>query len=683
MRLLYYELKDKADRKYIFPVYLLMLIILVVYHARQYHSEPAVYLQSFQGMQKSALFLLVCMTFLAYEIFCDFQKREWREILRFKSNGILKTVLVKNVLLVLLVVIAFLSILFIEYLKLMRGNMGNDFPFWDNMRRVLVLNDLVLPLVGTMIGETAALVSRKRWSGYIGILVILLLVSGLFERMNTALYMTVGINLDLVFRFFQFEQPNSRWVVDDLYLVPAEDYRFFLFGTWIAGCLGIISFVSLKKKSIQVSVFSAFALLSVFWGIRTAHPGNIVNYNMNVGSAAAKQTEFENDLPEEERKADFTVEKYSMDLQIEDELEADVVMELGTQNLHKWRFTLYRGYQITEITDENENSLTYDRENDYITVYSSEKIREIHMRYHGYQQSFYSNRFGVMLPGYFPYYPQPGFRKVFRNETVQTYLYYGFNTETESLQEADYEVRVSCNGGAVSNLEKKNNVFFGKTAAPTIMGGFVSEDFREDGHYIFPEMVDLSEVSMKILKRDLRKYCEVLGLDPAPFDSLKHVITVPSSVYIGNSWGKHVIVGDCLFLGTDDVGDADLNGLSQEIVKQYMNVVGERDVLLNVLFSYLGDDMYLRDLKPMDKEQFFSVVYDENDVSSEDYWEMISEMVPDRMFLTLMSEYESREEYVVQRTVQYLMEPDSSENSAEFMQNLYNELEEQNGLKSE
>ena len=117
-----------------------------------------------------------------------------------------------------------------------------------------------------------------------------------------------------------------------------------------------------------------------------------------------------------------------------------------------------------------------------------------------------------------------------------------------------------------------------------------------------------------------------------------------------------------------------MENLAQEIVKQYMNVMGERDVLLNVLFSFLGDAMYLEDLEPMDEGQFFSVSYNEDHIMSEAYWEMISNMVQDRMFLTLICRYGKTE--VVRRTTEYLMDPDPDENSAEFMQQLYLELEE-------
>lgn len=673
MSLLIYELKEKWNRKYIFLVYLLVLAVLIFYHVAQHNPDPAFYLQGFQGVQKSALILFVCMTFLSYEIFCDFQKRELRDVLSLSPNGMLKVIFIKDILLLLLVVFLFIIIFGIELLKLKQVSV-DDFQFlFSNVRRVLFINYLLLPVTGVMIGEAAALVSRKRWGGYIWILIILLLACGLFERINISLYMTVGMNLDNIFRFFQFEQPNSRWVVDYLYLVPAENYRFFLFATWILGCCGIICLFCIKRKIVRVTFTSAFALLGILCGFQTANPGNCVNYNMNTESAANKQTEFISGVPEKEIKPDFSVEKCKMNLQIEDELEAEVALVLGEENLDTYRFTLYRGYQITEITDENGKELEYDRQNDYITIYTSEDIAEIHMSYHGYQQSFYSNRFGVMLPGYFAYYPQPGFRQVFQNENVQTYVYSGFNVDTDSLQETDYEVNVIYHSPIFSNLQEDNGVFYGKTVAPTIMGGAVTGDFRDDGHYIYPETVDLSGISMEMLKASLNKYCEILGMDPALFADLEHVIVIPSTAYIGNSWGRNVIVGDCLFLGTDQASYSDMEDLAQEIMMQNMNVMGERDVLLNILFSFLGESMYLDDLEPMDEEQFFSVSYDEDNIMSDEYWEMISNMEQDRMFLTLVSKYGDTE--VVWRTTEYLMDPEPEENSVEFMQHLYLELE--------
>ena len=674
MNLLAYELKEKINRRYIFLIYLLMLATLVIYHMFRYNSDPTIYLQGFQGMQNSALIILVCMTFLSYEIFCDFQKREWRELLHINKKGMMEVIVVKDILLILMAAFAFIIVFVIELLKLMQVSLDDYQLVLSNVSRVIFMNYLLLPVTGVMIGKAAALVSRKRWTGYIWILTVLLLVCGVFERVNTALYMTVGINLDKIFQFFQFEQPNSRWVVDYLYLVPAENYRFFLFGAWIAGCCCIVCMACLKRKMLRLIVTAAFALLCVLFGFQTAHPGNCVNYNRNTGSAANKQAEFENDVLTEEMEPDFTVEKCKMNLQISDELEAEVVLILGAGNPETYHFTLYRGYQITEITDENGKKLEYDRQMDYITVYTSEDITEIHMLYHGYQQSFYSNRSGIMLPGYFAYYPQPGFRRVFLDEIVQTYTYYGFNTETDSLSEIDYEIRVAYHKPVYSNLEKGKDTFCGKTVAPTIMGGAVSGEFHKDGYYIYPENIDMSGISMDDLKVSLTRYCKILGISPEPFSALRYIIVIPSTAYIGNSWGRNVIVGDCLFIGTDQTSYSDMENLAQEIVKQYMNVMGERDVLLNVLFSFLGDAMYLEDLEPMDEGQFFSVSYNEDHIMSEAYWEMISNMVQDRMFLTLICRYGKTE--VVRRTTEYLMDPDPDENSAEFMQQLYLELEE-------
>lgn len=671
--LLIYEVREKWNRTYLFLIYFLQLGVLFFYHLIRQSSDLSMHLQIFQNVQKSALLELVCLTFLSYEIFCDFQKKEWRELLELKDGGIWKAAAVKDLLMILLIIIEFAALFAVEWIKMAVVYVDGRGMVSGNLCRVMILNALLLPLTGAVIGKTAALLSRKRWSGYLWILIILLLGCGLFERINTALFMTTGVNMDGIFRFFQFEQPNSAWVVDDLYLIPAENYRFCMYLTWIAGCSALLCLVRMKRRAVWAAGTAVCLCICVLSALQVSDPGNCVNYNWNMGSAANKQTGFAQDAPAAEWEADFSVRKYRMDLRIMDELYAETVMFLGEEKTDLYRFTLYRGYELTEVTDENGNALEYDRRKDYITIDAPEGLSEIHMSYHGYQQSFYSNKFGVMLPGYFAYYPQPGFRQVFLDERIQSYGYYGFQTEADSLQEAEYEIRVVYDQPVYSNLKQVNGSFSGITAAPTLMGGMAAEEFREDGHYMYPAVKNISNFSLQELKASLGEYCEILGIEPEAFAGLRHVIVVPSSVYIGNSWGKNVIVGDCLFLGTDQVTLSDPDKLAEEVVKQYMDVRGERDLLESILFAVLDGSRYLEDLEPLCEEQFFAVSYDENDPMSEEYWKMIEGMEQERMFLTLIDACGKEE--VVRRTAEYLMEEKPVENSAEFMQRLYLELE--------
>ncbi len=542
-----------------------------------------------------------------------------------------------------------------------------------NVFRALLLNYALFPLMGTVLGKMFALRMKKRWSGYLGILIIILLGYGIFYRINMGLYMTTGVNLDSVFRFFQFEQPNDTWVADDLYMLPVENYRFLLVAAWIVCCEAVLCRQYFKKKPVRMISTLACGVLCVSLVLQIWSTDSYVNYDLNSG-AAGKAVEFEDDELPEEKAADFSVEECSMELHIADELEADVDLILGDRDSTDgtYCFSLYRGYVLTSVTDGAGTALAYDRESDYITVYAAEDISEIHMSYHGSSTTFYSNSQGVMLPGYFAWYPQPGFRQVYLNQIVDGFQYSGFNTGEEGLQETGYEICVDYDREVYSNLETNGEIFCGTTAVPTLVGGVAAEEDREDGHYIYPALTDVSGISLESIQASAEDYFEMLGLESDAYEALTNIIFVPSTVYLDDTWANCVSVGDCLFLGTQRTwGPDEPEDIALDLVMQYLNVRGEKEYLKDVVDSVLRGSQYLDDLIPMEEEEFFDISYTETE--SEEFVEFWMDNGFERMYLTLAEKFGDEE--VLQSITRYLKDQEVTENGVEFMQELYLELE--------
>lgn len=667
LKLFFFDIKDKQSKIYIYFAYLVQLFIYITYIICKTQSDE--FLQSFQYTQRAALIFFISIFFLSYEIFSDFQIREWKEVISISQRGYLNVLGSKILHVFSLLLIQCLCTVIIELIKLWRSGYA-DLLFGD-VSRVLFLNFFMFPLMGIVLGQTFSILCKKKWSGYFAALIVILLGCGLFYRINIGLYMTTGVNLDSAFRFFQFEQPNADWVADYLYTVPAENYRFCLYGAWIFGGVFFLCLHLWGKKFIQIGTATVCAVLCILCVVKVGTAESCLNYDLNYGTPAAKQTEFENDSLPKEQAADFIVEKYTMDLCVSNELTANVVVAVKESNAGDYNFTLYRGYELTSVTNQNGNELDYERDKDYIVVHTSGDVSEIRMTYHGYQSSMYSNEQGIMLPGYFAYYPQPGFRKVFIKEIVDGgYLTYGFNVADDTLQETQYEITVEYDGEVCSNLDKEGNVFAGVTKAPTLMGGIVSESYQESGHYIYPTLAEDCVFSLEDIKESLETYCDRLSMDAEVFEQINQVIILPASVTLGNDWGENVIVGDCLFLGIN----ANIDGLGEDILQEYMNVQGDKTLLESTLFSVLRNSMYLQDLSPTTESEFFSVSYDKTETQSEAYIEILEYSTLDRMYLMLLDEFDEKE--VFRQTVEYLMDNEASENCAEFMQNLYLELEE-------
>ncbi len=398
-----------------------------------------------------------------------------------------------------------------------------------NVIRVLLINDLLFPLTGVVLGMCLAVATKRRWSGYIWLLAIMLLGCGLLHRISMGLFMTVGWNLDSVYHMFQFGQPNQTWA------------------------------------------------------------------------------------------ADFQVTKYEMDFSFEKELDAQVSMQVSGNERGNYTFTLYRGYEITQVTDAGGNALEYDRNQDFLTVYAPEEVEEIKMKYHGFSQIFYSSSDGVMLPGYFAYYPQPGKRSVFRDFLQERVQYYGFNTQEDTLQTAEFDITCEMNGVIYSNLPGEGHRFSGTTCAPTLMGGAAAKEKRTDGTYIYPALLDLSQVSLEPLKVEMRSICEKLGMDPSYYEQIDTLIVVPATVYMDDCWGQFSVVNHCLFIGSDQINEFDPKWTANDIIRLGMHIFGDKASLQFLLFDFVSNAKYVESLEPMSEEEFFAVSYDPADPDSEAY----------------------------------------------------------------
>ena len=110
------------------------------------------------------------------------------------------------------------------------------------------------------------------------------------------------------------------------------------------------------------------------------------------------------------KDADFKVTKYAGTLRAKRVLEADITVSAGQPDSGEYRFTLYHGYRIKKVTDENGNELCFEQDGDHVLVKSDTKqsIESLHFEYSGYSRKYMATSQAVFLGGNFPYLPQPG-----------------------------------------------------------------------------------------------------------------------------------------------------------------------------------------------------------------------------------------------------------------------------------
>lgn len=669
-----YEFLDKWRKKYLFVIYIIVLAVVLFYSCIYLQRWNQECLQGFQLAQRAALLPFLGFLFLSYEFFSDYQKKNWRELLETDRNGLLKSMLAKDGILLILLAVLYLVVFCMELCW---------FHWFDapgallkNGYRVLFFNYFLLPFMGIQVGKAAAVLFGRKWTGYMAILVFALLGCGLVHTISSGLYMTVGWNLDAVLKLFQFQQPNAGWAADEYYLVPAENYRMYILLFWSILAEGIVlrrswSGVRHPKKAVAIIICVACCCLFFF---KAETENGYLNFDMNYGNASNKQEEFLNDTISTDAPAAFQVETYTMNLQIRDELSADVTMQLAENALKQYVFTLYRGYEITEVTDGNGKELPYHRTEDVVTVDAGESLREIRFCYHGFQQSFYSNETAVMLPGYFAYYPQAGVRRVFLYQNENGYLSYGFNTDASTLQYAQFNISCAYHKPLYSNLDKQHQTFSGYTNAPTLAAGAVTDCQESDGYYILPELAEYRTFSLDQTKKQLEKLCQRLSMDDSWYADVDTVVAVPNSVYIGNTWGEMTIADRCLFVGSNWIQNGSAEDAAFRILQMYFNENGEKQYLEDMLFSVLQGDTDWSDLKPMSRNEFFGISYDETDIFSDSYQQLYQKQAIERMYQTLLQTFGEKE--VLKQTAAYLLDKQADPNLAQFLQEMYENLEQ-------
>ena len=191
-------------------------------------------------------------------------------------------------------------------------------------------------------------------------------------------------------------------------------------------------------------------------------------------------------VKQEEREADFQIISYDMDLKLGRQMRATVTCVPSDGGLDTYAMTLYRLYQVDSVIDENGDTLEYQQDENTLLIYGQEDgIRSFTLKYHGGPTGascLYNNRYAVNLPGWFPYYPVPGWNKIYQNEGEYRYV------DNRLKDPARFRIQLHADGKIYSDLQQEgNNLFQGESYGPTLLSGFVGERKLANGTvFIYP-----------------------------------------------------------------------------------------------------------------------------------------------------------------------------------------------------
>ncbi|MCX8008022.1 MAG: hypothetical protein N3B11_07960 [Coriobacteriia bacterium] len=447
--------------------------------------------------------------------------------------------------------------------------------------------DVLAPaLIATMTG--AALASHvSRFAGYASIALFLFLIGPFSELIpSVALIATVGSGrvLDLypVFTPFWILPPNPTWYIEASYGFPMEAQRWAIAGLWLS-LLGTLEIPRLAPRPNGKALRAAGAVAVAAFLVGTFLPGSVLRHERGPGSTSnvGEEIYYEHrahDASSGAQDAPPTVRatSYDMEMTVARDLRARVTISLARAaqpGAHP--FTLYHGYQISRVTDERGNRVRIRRSGDRVDLLISQPTARLTFWYRGSGGPNYANSQGVCLPWYFPYYPVPGARDLWDE---QSHL---MRCEPLHDDPVDFVVTFRCRAPVFSNLERKGARHVGRSRAAVFIGGLVRENI-EDGIRTtwFPASGYRPEHARPLVDRILHLQAWLQG--DRSDDPISKVMQIPESVSAVTGCSAYRM-GDTVFatvLEPDAATQAVLGAASLR---------ADRRLLRETLVSYLAD----------------------------------------------------------------------------------------------
>lgn len=527
------------------PVIILLVCFLgnLVYSCYSFslNNDVLIYLKN---SIKLCLLSFVILCFTSYEFFYLYKRCYIDEALYSHKNG--KTRILTSTVTVLLFIPAleFFSAFVFNFVIFLSSGM-NDYSYLYHIFSVLFLYVFLGGIIPILLGVFFAQ-KTKRIVSYALMALIIFLVSSTSDFIPGGLSQVTKINFWEAKYFLAYILPNDlEWYINHDYGMYAEIYRWNLIIFWIS----LLSFLffklcQIKKTALKAVLLSLTLLISTFNLVGYFYGGSHIEKGAQLDSISMSDYLFYTENEQKNQDPDFEVTSYDMDLSIYRQLDAEVSMTLSDTGLEYYNFTLYHGYNVLKITDIEGNALKYNREGDYVTVIGNGNLQLINIKYSGYSPILYSNYQACSLPGFFAYYPIPGFYKITGDYTTYNPI--------EIKSETEFNIRVDSARQFYSNLDEvknEKNCFVGVTNYPTLFSGF----YKSNSSYIYKIYAitvkgwGLSEIDEEYID-EIQKYINELDNNSSNKLNLKEYTIIQTNEMLSSN-----CIYDGIFLGDDTV----------------------------------------------------------------------------------------------------------------------------------
>ncbi|KIR01491.1 hypothetical protein P261_00305 [Lachnospiraceae bacterium TWA4] len=423
-----------------------------------------------------------------------------------------------------------------------------------------------------------------------------------------------------------------------------------------------------KKIYIKIILLGCF-VASVICGVRFSQRKNdfILNKDFRTnGILKGEENYRKTQSDQNEVCANFSVESYHLVFNITTHLNAVATLQLANVNLDSYTFILYHGYKIYSVLDEKGNNLSFTRDGDYLNIESIEETNTLTISYSGNGNKYYVNHQGIALPGYFSYYPIPGYRKVWDNDNEI------FNVNTE-FEKSKFNVEVYSNRPVYSNLSKiDNNKFEGISDTVSLYSGLLKQE-KVNGLSLIYSPIDGQNLTIhpEKVSNKWNELCEITGETSKLLIDGKLLIYQPRTILsscTGSIENAVVLDNQVLLCDLQPTDDTICISHFERIVPNKKESEILREVFMNVLFSETVNENVEK--PSMEMLKLLKKYRSSGDIEDVDEWFKYDES--SRYFQDLM-DYQVvhlGKKTVMRKVYKYLKEDNHSINQVDFLYDL-------------
>ena len=355
----------------------------------------------------------------------------------------------------------------------------------------LFVNFFMISSIGLLAGALISNIS-KRITAYAVIMAVVFSASYLLDRVAVMVMILTdySINFYDILDVLNVMPQGLRFATNNSLGFPIMGYRICLILFWVFLLLIFLSLSRSRKRKYVKAGICLIVCVACLFGY--AMPASKIDMSMNSsGSTMADQHYYHrNGYLKKEIKGGFHVERYIMELDTRRLLKAKVTMEVS-ESLEQFRFTLSHSYTVSKVYDQDNKDLEFEQDKDILLVHGNGKrIERITVIYAGASEAYYSNAQGTNLPGSFPYYPIPGYRRITEDGQRMNCLFLENDTE--------FDVRLKGYGRMYTNIEEIGNRHYaGKSNGLSLFSGIYADVEKDGIRIVYPYLIGWGEKELE------------------------------------------------------------------------------------------------------------------------------------------------------------------------------------------